>query len=137
MDGAHIALLLEALFLTHLRPLLEEGRIYRVQVPLYGIQKGKEMQYFYTEEELNIYSAKFGYPNPLFRFKGLGSMNSDSTEYTIMNPDTRKLQHITVEDCEKAVETFNVLMGKDLAARRELASNIDYGMEGEIEEWLI
>lgn len=127
-DGAHIALLLESLFLIHMTPLIEEGRVYRVLAPLYIIENKLKKIYLYNDQELNEYQNQYGTQH-IVRAKGLGAMDDEDTYTTLLDPKTRRLQQLTTADLEKTIAKFNVLMGRDLAARRALASSIDYTVE--------
>ena len=119
-DGSHITLLLNTLFLFHLRPLLEQGHIYRAVTPLYAITQGKNTKYFFSEQEWSKYTKEHGFKGEVERFKGLGSLSKDQTETVLLNAETRILQKITIPDVEAALEQFNILMGKKIAERKAL-----------------
>lgn len=119
-DGHHINLLLLAFFLQHVRPLVEKGFVYRIITPLYGITKGKERIFFYNDDELNKYSAKYGAPTNIDRFKGLGAHNQDEIERFIVSSETRKLEPLTTEDIETTLKLFNAMMGNNLELRKIL-----------------
>lgn len=109
-------------------PLIEEGRVYRVLAPLYIIENKLKKIYLYNDQELNEYQNQYGTQH-IVRAKGLGAMDDEDTYTTLLDPKTRRLQQLTTADLEKTIAKFNVLMGRDLAARRALASSIDYTVE--------
>ena len=122
VDGAHIRTLLLTFFFRYMRPLLEEGRIYAAQPPLFKISKRglKQDIYCYSDEELQQRLDEVGRENTTVqRYKGLGEMNPEQLWETTMNPETRTLVKIELADAAKADRIFTVLMGDDVAPRRE------------------
>ena len=123
VDGAHIRTLLMTLLFRHLRGLIEAGYVYVAQPPLYRVKLGKEVAYLPDEaalEELRQ-SEKHRNVKPT-RFKGLGEMNAAELWETAMNPETRTLLRVDLEDAAQAAETFSVLMGDDVGARKAFIS---------------
>ncbi len=120
VDGAHIRTLLLTLFYRYMRQLIEMGYVYIAQPPLYRIKKGKNEFYVYTEEELNKKLAEIGEDGvTLQRYKGLGEMNPSQLWETTMNPNTRTVLKVTLEDAITADEIFTILMGDKVEPRRE------------------
>ncbi|MBU1020794.1 MAG: DNA topoisomerase (ATP-hydrolyzing) subunit B, partial [Firmicutes bacterium] len=119
VDGAHIRTLLLTFLFRHLKPLIENGFVYIAQPPLYKVQSGKQIKYAYIEEELQGIIAEFGSRVTLQRYKGLGEMNPDQLWETTMDPQTRTLLKVTLEDAIEANEVFSMLMGDEVAPRRE------------------
>ncbi|MBU4308617.1 MAG: intein-containing DNA gyrase subunit B, partial [Nanoarchaeota archaeon] len=117
VDGEHIKTLLLTFFFRFLPQLIENGNIFVALPPLYRIRKGKDY-YVYTDEELKKAVEKLGASN-ITRFKGLGEMSSTQLWDTTMNPKTRKLKKIFVEDTVEADQTFSMLMGDDVQGRKE------------------
>lgn len=127
VDGAHISTLLQTFFYRYMRPLIEEGRIYFAQPPLYSVTKGREKYYFRTDEELKAWLKKHGSASvTIQRFKGLGEMQPEQLRHTAMDPKTRTLLRLEVHSDEKADEITNILMGKSVSARREMIENHEF-----------
>ncbi len=119
VDGAHIRTLLLTFFYRYFKPLLENGYIYIAQPPLYKVKKGKEEQYAYHDYEMEEIAAKFGKGNySIQRYKGLGEMNADQLWDTTMNPESRTVLRVSMEEAMKADEIFTILMGDKVEPRR-------------------
>ena len=120
VDGSHIRVLLLTFFFRHMRPLIEQGHIYLAQPPLYKVYKGKQLKYAFSEEEKEKYVAELGGNGVQSeRYKGLGEMDPEQLWETTMNPETRTLLKVTIEDAIKCDEIFSVLMGDMVEPRRE------------------
>lgn len=122
VDGAHIRTLLLTFFFRMMRPLVEEGHIYFAQPPLYKIERkrSKDVTYLYTDEELQTFLKKHDGENfEIQRYKGLGEMNAEQLWETTLDPETRNLYRVTVDDAEKADELFSILMGEKVQPRKE------------------
>jgi len=121
VDGSHIRTLLLTFFYRFMRPLIEEGYVYIAQPPLYKVSKGKFEKYAYTDEELADILNEIGrQPAPnIQRYKGLGEMNAEQLWDTTMDPESRMMLRVTVEDAVRADEIFTILMGDKVEPRRE------------------
>ncbi|MBI4418854.1 MAG: DNA topoisomerase IV subunit B, partial [Ignavibacteriales bacterium] len=147
VDGSHIRTLLLTLFFRHMKPLIELGHVYIAQPPLYKIKKGKQEHYAYDDEERGeivkrlkaekrapkSQAEEAGAPQGvdeegaivradglvISRFKGLGEMNPEQLWATTMNPDTRTILQVTIENAADADRTFSILMGDEVEPRRE------------------
>ncbi|MBR6729414.1 MAG: DNA topoisomerase IV subunit B, partial [Clostridia bacterium] len=119
VDGQHIRTLLLTFFFRHMRPLVEHGYVYIAQPPLFKVYKGKKEAYAYTDAELQTLLTEFGSDAKVQRYKGLGEMNPDQLWETTMNPATRTMLRVELEDAVAADEIFTVLMGDNVEPRRE------------------
>ena len=138
VDGAHIRTLLLTFFFRFMRPLIEQGYVYSAVPPLYKLIRGKTVRVAYSDEERDRISSEMRGDNPnakveISRFKGLGEMDPEELAETTMNPRTRTLRRIELEDAVAADRIFNILMGEDVEPRREYieqnaryAVNLDY-----------
>ncbi len=127
VDGSHIRTLLLTFFFRFMRPLVEEGHVYIAQPPLYRITKGKEHKYAYSDLERDQILAKTEGKTDIQRYKGLGEMDSVQLWETTMNPETRIMLRVELEDAEAADEVFTVLMGDKVEPRREfIETNAKY-----------
>ena len=119
VDGEHIKTLLLTFFFRHMKKLIDNGHIYVAQPPLFKVFRGQQERYAFTEEERDIYMAELGGNAQAQRYKGLGEMNSDQLWETTMNPETRTIYKVNIEDAILADETFSILMGDKVEPRRE------------------
>ncbi len=119
VDGAHITTLILTFFFRYMRELIEQGYVYVAQPPLYLIKKGKEKFYAYSDEEKDSLLSEIGDKVFVQRYKGLGEMNPEQLWETTMDPKTRVLKRVTIEDAVEADRTFRILMGDDVEPRRQ------------------
>ena len=119
VDGAHIRTLLLTFFYRYMKPLIESGKIYIAQPPLYRVRRGKTEYYLYSDDELHSKMNEIGAGAEVQRYKGLGEMNPEQLWETTMNPETRTIRKVTVEDAEKASQIFDILMGSNVESRRK------------------
>ena len=123
VDGSHIATLILTFIYRYMKELVEQGCVYIAQPPLYLVKKGKEQIYAWTEEQRKALVEKLGAGKEdsvnVQRYKGLGEMNANQLWDTTMNPDTRTLKQVTIESAAEADRVFSMLMGDEVAPRRE------------------
>ena len=140
VDGAHIRTLLLTLFFRYMRPMIDEGRVFAAVPPLHRVevinagQKANEMIYTYSEAELHALLARLAkegkrYKEPIQRYKGLGEMDAEQLAETTMDPRHRTLRKVGIENAKQAEDTFDLLMGSDVAPRKDFiiagASSLD------------
>ena len=133
-DGAHIQVLLLTFFFRYMKPLIEAGKIYIALPPLYKVSKGagkKEIiEYAWSDDDLQDAIKKIGKGYILQRYKGLGEMNADQLWDTTMNPETRTLIRVRIDDIARAERRVTTLMGDKVEPRRKwIESNVDFGLE--------
>jgi DNA gyrase subunit B len=123
VDGSHIATLILTFIYRYMKELVEQGYVYIAQPPLYLVKKGKEQAYAWNEEQRKALVEKFGAGKEdsvgIQRYKGLGEMNASQLWETTMNPATRTLKQVTIESAAEADRIFSMLMGDEVAPRRE------------------
>ncbi|VDG98684.1 DNA topoisomerase 4 subunit B [Lysinibacillus sphaericus] len=133
-DGAHIQVLLLTFFYRYMKPLIEAGKVFIALPPLYKVSKGigkkEKVEYAWTERELGAATNKIGKGYMLQRYKGLGEMNAGQLWDTTMNPDTRTLIRVTIEDGAQSERRVTTLMGDKVEPRRRwIESNVDFSLE--------
>ena len=118
-DGAHIAALLMTFFYRFMRPLITEGHLYIAKPPLYRVNVKNQKFYIHTDAELDSYRKKYGDKIEVTRFKGLGEMDADELGTTTMEIGKRQIIKVNIEDCDEASRILSVLMGSNVAPRKE------------------
>ncbi|EGQ2901517.1 DNA topoisomerase IV subunit B [Staphylococcus pseudintermedius] len=136
-DGAHIQVLLLTFFFKYMRPLVMAGRVYIALPPLYKLEKGKDknkkIAYAWTDEELEKLQREMGKGFVLQRYKGLGEMNPDQLWETTMNPETRTLIRVQIDDEVRSSQRVSTLMGDKVAPRREwIERHVQFGMQEDL-----
>lgn len=127
-DGAHIQCLLLTFFYRYMKPLIEAGKLYIALPPLFKISSGKKIEYAYSVEEMKEITKDRKVE--LQRYKGLGEMNADQLAETTMNPDTRKLIRVTIEDAMLVEKRVSVLMGDNVESRKNwIEENVEFSLE--------
>lgn len=134
VDGSHIRTLLLTFFFRYMRPLIEEEHVYIAQPPLFKVYRGKQVRYAFSDEERDQYiselSGESGLKVDVQRYKGLGEMDPEQLWETTMNPDSRTMIKVTMEDAVKADEIFTILMGDKVSPRRDfIEKNAQYVKE--------
>ncbi len=119
VDGSHIRTLLLTFFFRFMKPVVEQGHIYIAQPPLYRLTKNKKHFYAFSDEERDKIITELGGCNEIQRYKGLGEMDAEQLWETTMNPETRIMVRVSLEDAAAADETFTILMGDKVEPRRE------------------
>ncbi|MBQ7088797.1 MAG: DNA topoisomerase (ATP-hydrolyzing) subunit B [Clostridia bacterium] len=127
VDGSHICTLLLTFFFRYMRPLIEEGHVYIAQPPLYRVSRNKQTFYAFSDEERDMYIAQLGGNADIQRYKGLGEMDPKQLFETTMDPATRTLLKVCLDDAQQADETFSILMGDKVEPRRDfIEKNAQY-----------
>ena len=123
VDGSHIVTLILTFFFRYMRPLIDHGYIYIAAPPLYQVRRGKEFRYCWTEEErqeaVDFFKKGKDVNVKIQRYKGLGEMNDSQLWDTTMDPETRQLKQVTIDDAVEADRIFSMLMGDEVPPRRQ------------------
>ncbi len=127
VDGAHIATLLMTFFFRRMRPLIEQGYLYLASPPLYKCKLGKNEEYCWNDMQVQQFIAKYGERTNVQRYKGLGEMSDEELRTTTMSPEGRILKQVQINDAAEADRIFSMLMGEDVAPRRDfIEANATY-----------
>ena len=127
VDGSHIATLLMTFFFRRMRPVIEQGYLYLATPPLYKCKRGKNEEYCWTDGQVQQFIAKHGDGVKVQRYKGLGEMSAEELRDTTMSPEKRLLKQVNISDAAEADRIFSMLMGEDVAPRREfIEANANY-----------
>ena len=133
VDGSHIRILLLTFFFRHMKKLIEDGHVFLAQPPLYKVKRGNQERYAFSDAERDMRIAELGGNAEAERYKGLGEMDPEQLWETTMNPETRTLLKVNIEDAVACDETFSILMGDKVEPRREFieqnavyATNLDF-----------
>ena len=127
VDGSHIATLLMTFFFRRMRPIIEQGYLYLATPPLYKCSRGKNEEYCWTEAQVQQFIAANGDKTKVQRYKGLGEMSAEELRDTTMDPEQRLLKQVNITDAAEADRIFSMLMGEDVAPRRDfIESNANY-----------
>ena len=132
-DGAHIRAILLTFFFRYMKELITEGHVYIGMPPLYKVSKKDKVKYAYDDKELKKVVAEFGRGYELQRYKGLGEMNADQLWETTMNPETRTLMRVTIEDFSEAERMVTTLMGDEIDARKQyITEHADFNKDSDV-----
>ncbi|MDE6809454.1 MAG: DNA topoisomerase (ATP-hydrolyzing) subunit B [Muribaculaceae bacterium] len=127
VDGSHIATLLMTFFFRRMRPIIENGYLYLATPPLYKCKRGKNEEYCWTDQQVQAFIDKYGQNTSVQRYKGLGEMSAEELRFTTMSPEHRMLKQVNISDAAEADRIFSMLMGEDVAPRRDfIESNANY-----------
>ena len=127
VDGSHIATLLMTFFFRRMRPIIENGYLYLATPPLYKCKRGKNEEYCWTDQQVQAFVDKYGTNTTVQRYKGLGEMSAEELRFTTMSPEHRMLKQVNISDAAEADRIFSMLMGEDVAPRRDfIESNANY-----------
>ena len=128
VDGSHIQVLLLTFFYRHMPKLIEQGHIFLAQPPLFKVFKGKQIRYAFSDAERDMYIEELGVKGvEAERYKGLGEMDPEQLWETTMNPETRTLLRVSIQDAMNCDEVFSLLMGEKVEPRREfIQANATY-----------
>ena len=119
VDGSHIRILLLTFFFRHMPQLIEQGHIYLAQPPLYKVFRGNKEYYAFSDEERDVYLEELGEKAQAERYKGLGEMDSAQLWETTMDPETRTILRVNIDDAQMCDEIFSKLMGDRVEPRRK------------------
>ncbi len=123
VDGSHIATLLMTFFFRRMRPIIENGYLYLATPPLFKCTRGKAEEYCWTEAQVQNFITRYGDKTSVQRYKGLGEMSAEELRDTTMSPEGRLLKQVTISDAAEADRIFSMLMGEDVAPRRDFIEN--------------